>query len=76
MYAEELGKKIMSAIDGDTRDGALRQWERLYKEKNAKKVFWDNIKHGVPKGGQKEKKMSGFGAYIFGICIPTGFRLW
>ena len=26
--------------------------------------------HGVPKGGQKEKKMSGFGAYIFAIGIP------
>ena len=39
MYAEELGKKIMSAIDGDTRGGALRQWERLYKEKSVKKVL-------------------------------------
>ena len=27
-------------------------------------------RHGVPKGGQKEKKMSGFGEYIFGIGIP------
>ena len=31
--------------------------------------------HGVPKGGQKEKKLSGFGAYIFGIGIPRGFTL-
>lgn len=37
MYADELGKKIMSAIDGDTRGGALRQWERLYKDNNTKK---------------------------------------
>ena len=31
--------------------------------------------HGVPKGGQKEKKLSGFGAYIFGIGIPRGLVL-
>ena len=31
--------------------------------------------HGVPKGGQKEKKLSGFGAYIFGIGIPRGLIL-
>ena len=34
-----------------------------------------NTPHGVPKGGQKEENMSGFGAYIFGIGIPRGFRL-
>ena len=32
--------------------------------------------HGVPKGGQKEKKLSGFGTYIFGIGIPRGLILW
>ena len=32
--------------------------------------------HGVPKGGQKEKKLSGFGAYVFGIGIPRGLILW
>ena len=31
--------------------------------------------HGVPKGVQKEKKMSGFGAYIFRIGIPRGLIL-
>ena len=31
--------------------------------------------HGVPKGGQKEKKLSGFVAYIFGIGIPRGLIL-
>ena len=31
--------------------------------------------HGVPKGGQKEKKLSGFGTYIFGIGIPRGLIL-
>ena len=30
-----------------------------------------NVCHGVPKGGQKGKKVSGFGAYIFGIGIPS-----
>ena len=34
------------------------------------------LSHGVPKGGQKGKKLSGFGAYIFGIGIARGFRLW
>ena len=37
--------------------------------------FAQLVGHGVPKGGQKEKKLSGFGAYIFGISIPRGFRL-
>ena len=31
--------------------------------------------HIVPKGGQRGKKLSAFGAYIFGIGIPRGFRL-
>ena len=35
----------------------------------------NNVWHGVPKGGQKEKKLSGFGAYIFGIGIPRGLIL-
>ena len=38
-------------------------------------VTYYYIKHGVPKGGQKEKKLSGFGAYIFGIGIPRGLIL-
>ena len=36
----------------------------------------DGWAHGVPWGGQKEKKMSGLEAYIFGISITRGFRLW
>ena len=39
------------------------------------KRTYTRFAHGVPKGGQKEKKLSGFGAYIFGIDIPRGFRL-
>ena len=43
---------------------------------HTKKTFNHSIlAHGVPKGGQKEKKLSGFGVCIFGIGIPTEFRL-
>ena len=29
----------------------------------------------MPKGGQKEKKLSGFGAYIFGIPRAIKFKI-
>ena len=49
------------------------------KQVNIDQLFWKwahRNTHGVPKGGQKEKKLSGFGAYIFGIGIPRGLILW
>ena len=37
--------------------------------------YLKEMTHGVSKGGQKEKRLSGFGAYIFGIGIPRGLIL-
>jgi hypothetical protein len=38
MYAYENNKSIMSAIDGDTREGAIKNWKRMFKDSSFEKT--------------------------------------
>ena len=56
MYAHKEGKSIISAMDGDTRSGAIRNWERIFNDsKFEKKEIPEEMRYGILEDFTKEE---------------------